>query len=65
MSRAEVEVTNRAVYSVQVIALILKGLGDGETPVDPGVVEWLGQQLEGAHETIEGTVHAARARGAA
>ena len=65
MSDAKADATNRAIFSVQIIALILKGLGDGETPVDSGVVEWLGQQLEGAHEAIEGTVHTARVRGAA
>jgi hypothetical protein len=36
MSDAKADATNRAVFSVQIIALILKGLGDG-TPVDPGV----------------------------
>jgi hypothetical protein len=65
MSDAKADATNRAVFSVQIIALILKGLSDGETPVDPGVVELLGRQLEEAHEAIEGTVHAPRTRGVA
>ena len=56
MSSARIDAANKALFSVQIIALILKGLGDGETPVDPGVVEWLGHQLEGAHEAIEGTL---------
>ncbi len=61
MTRAQVDATNQAVFAVQAIALILRALGDGETPVDPGAIDWLGQRLEEAHEAIEVTVRATRA----
>ena len=44
---------------------ILRAIGDGEKSVDPGAVEWLGERLTEAHETIdEAARHARRGGGA-
>ena len=63
MTREQTDATNRAVWSVQAIALILRAIGDGETPVDPGAVEWLGERLTEAHETIDEAMRQVRLGG--
>ena len=65
MTRAQTDAINRAVWSVQAIALILRAIGDGEKSVDPGAVEWLGERLTEAHETIDEAARHARLEGGA
>ena len=65
MTRAQVDAANRAEFSVQAIAIILRALGKIETSVDPTALDWLGQQLEEAHETIGGALQATCTGGAA
>jgi hypothetical protein len=53
MTGAQIDAVSQALFSVQIIALILQGLGDGETSVDPGVVDWLGNRLDEQREAID------------
>ena len=53
MKPAQVEAAKRALFSVQIVSIILKALGDGETAVDPAAIEWLGERLGEAYEEVE------------
>ncbi len=50
MTPGRVEALNKALFAVQIVSIILRRLGEGETAIDPAAVEWIGQQLEAAYE---------------
>ena len=58
------DVAIQALFSIQIIAIILKRLGEGETPVDPAAVKWLGDRLEESYETAEHALMPGRLGGA-
>ena len=58
MNSVQFAAVHKALFSIQIVALILNGLGDGDTSVDPGVVDWLGDRLDEYREEIDTVLRA-------
>ena len=58
MNSVQVAAVYKALFSIQIVALILNGLGDGDTSVDPGIVDWLGDRLDEYREEIDTVLRA-------
>ena len=54
-----------ALFTIQIVSLILVRLGEGETPIDPAAVEWLGKRLEAAYEAADGAMQVSYGRAGA
>ena len=65
MTPEQCKAASAALFTVQIVSIILVRLGEGETPVDPAAVEWLGQRLEAAYEAAATAVETSCGRAGA